>query len=242
MMFPIYNLSTAYCPWNEYAERQPKLKVIDCLNENNEKVENVFIEKNSFYQINLIKEKNYWKFYVDLHLVFDFVPNSLRFFHRKRLLVKCYEHILINDSDNGYILNLDHDNEIKYKSSFKRRREAQGFYFVHFFMKVDFEPHIEPLPNKDDVADISIKLYEDYLKKKLTSFFRKTIGIAGGKIKTTLFKCRLFLKVRKNASGTTTRVVVETEPFSFFENEKGEIFLNERVKFERCNKSLNMDQ
>ncbi|KAF7696431.1 hypothetical protein CDIK_1890 [Cucumispora dikerogammari] len=234
----IYNLLNI--PHHAAGSRNEKsnLKIINCVNENGDLVDDDFFANESSYELELSYNGEYWC--INVFLYFGMFSWNLIKMGVCTQLHKYQENIVMNGYDNGFVLNYVDDlktnprreNEIKGAKNGRIAHDKQLYWGP--------QPCISAKDNKFNNPAVHSDFCVECNKTTRTNYFRKTLGILKEKIATTVFKfiieCRVTLSCRWEFEIYT--ITYETEQFRFDEDEDGNLIIKKVLNMERCHETM----
>ncbi|KAF7685260.1 hypothetical protein CDIK_3991 [Cucumispora dikerogammari] len=231
MLVFVYNLSIISCFYESSEEENIDAKLIKCVDINEDFVDIPFSEKMFTYKLKLWHTKESCLFFVDFN-----INNTLdiRLDSFSKQLVKCTENIGMNSFEKDYEIKLDEVGD-KYWLMARCLFYKNGKIFPEAEMKIHTgnNAHHKSFHKQIDELRKCFYCMGNWSKSNSITQFRRVMGIKENRIKTSLFKF-IFHMAFTYSHDKIIKIIVETKPFSFYEDINGILFLNKEVKHQRC--------
>ncbi|KAF7693647.1 hypothetical protein CDIK_2220 [Cucumispora dikerogammari] len=231
----VFNLSIISCDKEVDGEEWLDTKILNCVDKNGSFIELPFNSNFCTYKLTFCQKE--WK----CSLIIDLKINKKRNINMLSLdgrLVRCTENIGINSFDQDYKIGQNSSDLRNFFDYNRYGSNENGFEFYIFEVFTEIFQQVRKYHKKCVDYRVGCFCLGKRIKSKPITQSRKALGIKGDKIKTTVFKLILFLTFgnRRNQTGDI-KMIVETLPFSFNENEGGTLVIESGVKIQRCMKS-----
>ncbi|KAF7684834.1 hypothetical protein CDIK_4417 [Cucumispora dikerogammari] len=231
MLVFVYNLSIISCSYKAFEEENIDAKLIKCVDINEDFVDIPFIEKMFTYNLKFFHREKTCLFFVDFNIN---NTHDMRLDSFSKQLVKCAENIGMNSFERNYEIKLDEVGDkywlmvrcLLYKNGKFFREEEENTHTNNF-------PHLKIFHKQIDELRKCFYCMGNWIESNSNTQFRRVMGIKENRIKTTLFKF-IFHITFTYSHDKIIKIIVETFPFSFYEDINGILFLNKEVKHQRC--------
>ncbi|KAF7701585.1 hypothetical protein CDIK_0702 [Cucumispora dikerogammari] len=233
-----YNFLTINCDWYSIDEEVFELRTIDCVHENGNSVDTGFISNKFYYKLDssLFQESGSF----DVHLCVGDIPLNMAVSECCVEFAKYTTNINYVNYENGVILSSKtYDNNAYWKDKQIVHFEL-GNVFERLYTKMILNLNSQPFSDIDQSAHNPKDFTHESIKTKRIRETKKTLGLSGDKIETTVFKIKFQFTIFNNITSKEINITLETEPFGFSENEEGFLIVNKQVKFKQCLKLLDM--